>query len=176
MINRTEFFNSIKAQLFKDKLSQSQVDGLNAILDEFESRNFPDLRWLAYILATVFHETAATIQPVTERGGQAYLKSKKYYPYYGRDLVQTTWLGNYQKVKNFTGIDVVSNPELIKDLKTAAKVAVEFMNKGYYTGKKLSNYFSATMNDPINARRIINGTDKADLIASYYEIFLAALN
>lgn len=29
--------------------------------------------------------------------------------------------------------------------------------------------------DPINARRIINGKDKAELIASYYHIFLDAI-
>ena len=115
------------------------------------------------------------MQPVKELGGQAYLKSKPYYPYYGRDLVQTTWADNYQKVKNFTGIDVVSNPELIGQMPLAATVAVIFMQKGWYTGKKLSDYFNKTKTDWFNARRIINGTDKAELIADYAKEFFAAL-
>lgn len=165
----------IKESLFKKKILQSQLDGINAIITEFNNRAFEDKRWLAYILATVYHETAKRMQPVTEFGGINYLKSKPYYPYYGRDLTQTTWLGNYQKVKDFTGIDVVSNPELIKDLNTSAKVAVEFMNKGYYTGRKLSDYFNTTKEDSLNARKIINGLDKAEIIQGYYNKFIEAL-
>jgi len=161
--------------LFKGKISVSQTGGINAIISEFNRRGFTDIRWLAYILATSYHETAKKMQPVTEYGGQTYLKSKPYYPYYGRDLCQTTWKANYEKVKKFTGVDVVSNPELIKDLKIASQVIVEFMNMGYYTGKKLSNYFNNTKDDPLNARRIINGTDKAELIATYHSKFLLAL-
>ena len=167
-------YEAINLLLFNGKISQSQKEGIEAIMAEFNKR-FTDKRWLAYILATAYHETGKKMQPVTELGGENYLKSKKYYPYYGRDLCQTTWLANYENVKAFTGVDVVSNPELIKDLKIASQVIVEFMNKGYYTGKKLSHYFDATVNDPINARRIINGTDKAALIASYYDTFRSAL-
>jgi hypothetical protein len=153
---------------------QSQVDGINTIIEEF-NKHHTDKRWLAYILATVFHETGKRMQPVKELGGETYLKSKTYYPYYGRDLVQTTWITNYQKVKNVTGIDVVNNPQLIGQMPLSATVAVLFMTKGWYTGKKLSNYFNETISDPINARRIINGKDKAELIAGYYNQFFAAI-
>ncbi len=176
MINRKSFFIQLRTGLFNGRLTQLQVDGINAILDEWENREFTDIRWLAYIFATVYHETAATMQPVKEFGSEKYLKSKKYYPYYGRDLVQTTWKENYEKVKKFTGIDVVKNPDLIADLKTSAKVAIEFMNKGYYTRKKLAHFFNDKVDDPENARRIINGKDKAELIQSYYKEFYKALN
>lgn len=174
-MNREYFFTQVRTNLFGGKISQSQVDGMTALLDEWSLRQFTDLRWLAYILATVYHETAKKFQPVTEYGGLKYLKSKVYYPYYGRDLVQTTWKANYERVKKFTGVDVVANPELIKDLKISAKVAIEFMNKGYYTGKKLAHFFNDKVDDPINARRIINGTDKAELIAGYYKEFYKAI-
>lgn len=174
MLNRESFYNQVRTKLFKDSLSQKQVDGIEAILNEWEMRLFVDLRWLAYILGTVFHETGQTMNPVTEYGGQKYLKSKKYYPYYGRDLVQTTWLENYKKVKEFTGIDVVTNPDLISDPNIAAKVAIEFMNKGYYTGKKLSDYFNSTTEDWFHARRIINGLDRAALIGGYARQFYSS--
>lgn len=171
MINREIFFSRIRG-LFP-AATALQRDGLEKILAEWDRRNFTDLRRLAYILGTVYHETGKRMQPVKEFGGEKYLKSKKYYPYYGRDLVQTTWKYNYQKVKKFTGVDVVTNPDLIATL--APAVAIEFMHQGYYTGKKLGDYFSETKEDWYNARRIINGIDKAELIAGYGKQFYMAL-
>jgi predicted chitinase len=160
--------------LFAGKMVQSQIEGIEHIIKEFNKAGHTDKRWLSYILATVFHETGKKMQPVKEFGGEKYLRSKVYYPWYGRDLVQTTWEANYKKVKAATGIDVIKNPDLIGQMPLAATVAVLFMTKGWYTGKKLSDYFNAK-SDPINARRIINGKDKAELIAGYYETFLKAL-
>ena len=173
MMNKEIFYNKIRP-LF-GTISIKQLHGIEAILNAWEASGYMDLRWLAYIFATVFHETGATMNPVKEFGGEKYLKSKKYYPYYGRDLVQTTWKYNYEKVKAFTGVDVVTNPDLIADLSIAAGVAIEFMVKGHYTGKKLANYFN-TKTDWLNARRIINGLDKAKLIAGYAVKFYEALN
>jgi len=39
--------------------------------------------------------------------------------YRGRGFMQTTFVDNYQKVKDVTGIDVVSNPDLLKDVEMA---------------------------------------------------------
>ena len=153
-------------------LSPSQLSGIDTIVQEFGDG---DKNQLAYILATCWHESGKKMQPVKEFGGEAYLKSKKYYPYYGRDLTQTTWIDNYKKVKKFSGIDVVSNPDLIGQMPLAAQVAVTFMKNGWYTGKKISDYINDKKVDFINARRIINSTDKAELIASYASKFLSAL-
>lgn len=45
---------------------------------------------MAYVLATAYHETAHTMKPVREMGGEKYLRSKKYYPYVGMGYVQLT--------------------------------------------------------------------------------------
>lgn len=158
--------------LFNGNFSVDQMDGIETIIQEAGDI---DRRHLAYILATIFHETGRKMQPVKEYGSEAYLTSKKYYPYYGRDLVQTTWIHNYKKVKDFLGIDVVSNPDLIGQMPLAAKVAIKFMQEGWYTGKKLSDYFNDTKEDALNARRIINGMDQAEKILAYYHNFLKAL-
>jgi hypothetical protein len=158
--------------LFNNSFSASQMNGLITIRAEGIGI---DKRHLAYVMATVFHETGRKMQPVKELGSEEYLKSKPYYPYYGRDLVQTTWKYNYEKVFDYTGIDVVSNPDLIGQMPLAAEVAIVFMQQGWYTGKKLSDYFNNEKEDPVNARRIINGLDKANLIAVYYEKFYKAL-
>lgn len=164
-------FDKTELALFNNKLSAPQRDGMQAVLNEWFLTGNTDKRHLAYILATIYHETGKTMQPVKEFGGEAYLKGKPYYHYYGRDLVQTTWLKNYERVKEFSGIDVVSEPDLIGQMPLAAKVAITFMSKGWYTGRKLSDYFSDTISDPYNARRIINGTDKAQIITGYWQKF-----
>lgn len=119
-------------------------------------------KYRAYILATAYHETAHTMKPVREYGGEVYLKKKKYYPYVGMGYVQLTWLENYEKAKKELGIDFVAKPSLLLVPEYAVKILVAGMTKGWFTGKKLSDY-----TDYKSMRRIVNGTDKADLIASY---------
>lgn len=66
-IDRTKLFTAIKSQgLFGGKLTQAQMDGMNAILDEWDKRGYTDLRWLAYALATAYHETGQAMRPVVE--------------------------------------------------------------------------------------------------------------
>jgi len=57
----------------------------------------------------------------------------------------------------------------------ALRAAFEGMIKGMFTGRKLADYISAERHDFVNARRIINGTDRASLVAGYAEAFLFAL-
>ena len=69
MINRKFFFDHARADLFNGGFTQGQVNGLNAILDEWESNyKNKDDRWLAYMLATVHHETDRKIAPIEEYG------------------------------------------------------------------------------------------------------------
>lgn len=90
MIDRQKFFDSVRSQPFAGHLAQGQVDGCNAILDEWEHRGLTDYRWLAYMLATVFWECARTMQPIREAGSDSYLRAKKYWPWIGRGYVQLT--------------------------------------------------------------------------------------
>ena len=61
------------------------------------------------------------------------------------------------------------------DKALAAQVMFAGMSQGWFTGKKLSDYFKDGKADWKNARRIINGTDKADTIAGYGKAFYRAL-
>lgn len=175
MINRQHFFDTVRTELFAGSLSLAQVHGMEEILRHYESIGWSDKRHLAYILATVYHETGKVMQPTKERGGEAYLRSKKYYPYYGRDLCQTTWKYNYERVRDFTGVDVVTQPDLIAQLPLAVKVVFKFMEMGWYTGRKLGTYFSESKEDWYNARRIINGVDRAADVAEYAKKFNSAI-
>ncbi|MFC4624245.1 hypothetical protein ACFO1V_03215 [Daeguia caeni] len=130
---------------------------------------------MAYVLATAYHETAHTMKPVREYGGEAYLKKKKYYPYVGMGYVQLTWRENYEKASRKLGVDFVSNPKLLLEPKYSAEIIVVGMRDGWFTGKKLSDYITLQKSDFKNARRIVNGTDKADLIAKYARQYDASL-
>lgn len=121
----------------------------------------------AYVLATAYHESAHTMKPVREFGGETYLRSKKYYPYVGMGYVQLTWRYNYERATRELGVDFVSNPKLLLDPKYAVQILVVGMVEGWFTGKKLSDYITLQRSDFTGARRIINGTDRAALIAGY---------
>ena len=77
-INSEYFFDRIRRAIFGGKMTQKQVDGINKIL-AYRDSNWPKMPddELAYLLATVTHETAFTMQPVTEYGSTQYLKSKQ---------------------------------------------------------------------------------------------------
>lgn len=168
MIDRRNFFDCIRP-MFGGKIAGDQVDGMTKILDEWEKRKLEDKRWLAYMLATVFHETAQKMQPIQEYGSEHYLKSKPYWPYIGRGLVQVTWKTNYAKFGITEPGDLMKWPDCLLPL-------FDGMIQGMFTGKRLSDYFSTSHNDPVQARKIINGLDKAAMIAGYYKKFLAPLN
>ncbi|SRR6266496_1023437 len=192
MINRKHFFDTIRPTLFKGSLNQTQVRGCESIIRTWESSSLTDLRWLAYMLATTYHETAKTMQPIEEYGkGNGYRYGKKIKRsgveyalpdkiYYGRGYVQLTWYENYETMGRLLGIDLLNNPELALVPETAASIIFEGMTKGNsnfgdFTGKSLENYFNNEKEDWINARRIINGVDCAKMIADYGKEFHDAL-
>ena len=123
---------------------------------------------LAYVLATAYWETGRTMKPVKE----AYWlsedwrkKNLRYYPWYGRGFVQLTWEANYKKAGDKLGVDLIKNKDLALDPDIAAKILVDGMIDGWFTGKKLSDYITLKKSDFIEARRIINGVDKKNEIA-----------
>lgn len=130
---------------------------------------------MAYLLATTYHETAHTMKPIKEHGSDKYLRSKKYYPFIGRGYYQLTWEENYKKASKLLGVDCVKSPDLLLKPENAARVIISGMTEGWFTGKKLSDYITLQKSDFKNARRIINGKDRADLIAEYAKQYDKAL-
>jgi predicted chitinase len=187
VIDREKFFSTIRGSLFGGNLSQQQVDGMNYLLDVWE-RVFShlDVRWLGYALATVFHETAQTMRPIEEYGeGQGKSYGSPTGPhsqaYYGRGHVQLTWEENYIKgQKNLAeryGVDVPMHqyPHRMLEDEPSALVLFDGMIEGWFTGLKLLDFFNDDTEDPYNARKIVNGLDKAEVIADYYAKFKEAL-
>ena len=187
MIDRKKFFDAVRASLFNDVLSQRQVDGMNYLLDVWEKLFADrDIRWLAYALATAFHETAYMMVPLEEYGkgsGKSYGEPTGEHGecYYGRGHVQLTWLENYQKGEQFlaerygVSVPMVEYPHRMLEDEPSALVLYDGMINGWFTGAALPAFFHDTVEDPYNARTIVNGHDKADLIAGYYYKFKEAL-
>jgi hypothetical protein len=199
MINRKFFFDQCRAVLFTGKLTQSQVNGLNFILDVWEkSHAKKDDRWLAYALATCFHETGFTMQPIRERGGARYF-FRMYDPespqanraslakrmgaqpcdgviFHGRGYVQLTWRLNYKKMGDAFKVDLITNPDKAMEPELAAKIMFKGMEEGSFTSKKFAHYFNPTTEDWKNARKIINGLDCAESIAIHAKKFYSAIS
>ena len=74
------------------------------------------------------------------------------------------------------GVDLVKNPDRALDLKNAIPIMFVGMVQGIFTGKRLADYFNKTTEDWVNARRIINGLDKANLIAGHAKKFYSAIS
>lgn len=190
-IDRDAFFNEVRGSLFNGALSQEQVDGMSVILAvwDYGAGGTPatDTRWLAYMLATTFHETAQRMWPIEEYGhGQGHSYGEKDpetgQTYYGRGFVQLTWRENYAKASKILSLyderDLEYNAWMALDSLVATRVLFRGMAEGWFTGHKLGEFFDDASDDPVGARIIINNdVDKnGQKIAGYHADFLAAID
>lgn len=188
-MNRKVFYEEAKTSIFNGVVPNSAVTTLETLMDEWERRKLSNLRWLAYMMATAVGEVGRKLIPVregfksTDAEARAYVKAKGYpyavevngHVYYGRGLVQLTWARNYQAMGEVLGINLYDNPDLALVPKIAVQIMFEGMIRGTFTGKKLGDYFNADVVDWDNARRIINGIDRAKEIGGYGMAFYKAL-
>lgn len=161
--DRAVFFDIVRPLFPGSRLDQSQVAGFNAILDAFEAAR-PPIDHQAYMLATAFHETAQTMQPVREtlkptddaaiavldsswaRGRMPWVKSaywrkdKDGKSWLGRGLVQITHKFNYEKLSKVVGVDLVARPAAAMEMSVAIEIMIEGMKLGVFTGRDLDDY------------------------------------
>lgn len=175
------FFDKVRAAF--GHLTQQQVQGFETLLQAFGVVRWP-LAFAAYGLATAWHETAAQMQPVKEAYwlSEAWRKTNlRYYPWYGRGYVQLTWEANYKRADEELGLGgrLKINPDVALEPGVAARVMIHGMEGGWFTGKGLKDYLPlsgrAGFDAYKEARRIINGVDKWEVIAKEAQAFEGAL-
>lgn len=189
------FFAAVRAgKALGPVLTEGEVKGCEAILAACQG--FP-VAWAAYCLATAVVETASTMQPIKEYGGQAYFRRMydiegdrpakarelgNLIPgdgarYAGRGYVQLTGKANYVKAGAALGLPLAVDPDMALRPDVAARIMRQGMQEGWFTGKSLATYLRAE-SDMVQftaARRIINGQDRAAEIAGYAMHFQQAL-
>lgn len=192
------FYRAVRG--LQGPLTAGQVAGFEVLLDGFLADDLlGHLPIPAYLLATAWHETGKTMQPIAEWGPQSYFdrydpaladseeqrgrarrmgntRQGDGYRYRGRGYVQLTWKINYAKAGRILGVDLVADPDLALEPTIAYRILVTGMREGWFTGKRLADYLRpGRAPDYIGARRIINGQDRAALIANYAKQFAGAL-
>jgi hypothetical protein len=196
MFDKKVFWDTLRGSVIQFPTSR-QVIGTEVLLARWEQQPLSDdLRWLAYMLATTYHETAGTMEPIEEYGkgaDQPYglTDPETSQTYYGRGYVQLTWRDNYARVDEKCGYGDDDSLEWHAKRALEPEIAVEVlfrgMDEGWFRGDKLSDHFNDDDDDPYNAREIING-DKTytpswahgetigNLITDYHFAYLEALD
>ena len=195
-MDKAKFFDACRKGVMGPTLDPDEVSGAGFILDAMDGA---PLAHCAYALATAWHETGHTMQPIREYGGPRYY-FRMYDPqgerpalarangntfpgdgvlFCGRGYVQLTWRSNYARFAKLLGYPLEGNPDLAMRADIAALIMRKGMDGGFFTGKAFDHFLpqqgAATHDAFIGARRIINGRDKASLIADYAVKFQSAL-
>lgn len=179
-INKTTFFQNYRATF--GRLNTSQVNGIDFLLNKIVSDKEPArknktvwVRQIAYMLATIKHEVANKYQPITEYSNTTCRRYDGGCTYKGRGYVQLTHKYNYRKLSPIVGVDLVSYPLKALNPAISYRVTSYGMHHGTFTGAKLGSYVKSGKTDYWNARRVINGIDRASLIKGYAVKFQSIL-
>lgn len=173
--SRAPFYAEVR-RAFGD-LTQSQVDGFEALLAAFAREPGLPITHAAYILATPWHETGRRMQPVREtfadsdaqaiaRLDRAWVRGQLPWvgrPYWRRDARGRAWFGrglaqithedNYRRADRLIGgVGLADDPSLALVPEHAIQILIRGMQSGIFTGKALGD--SA---DYVSMRWIING-------------------
>lgn len=198
--------------IFGGSLTQTQVDGCNAIVDAWNTYVAVDNRQaLGYCLGTAKWESASTMAGVKETGnakqplptdamvisrltrawkaGKLPWVEKDYWSkgWFGRGLVQLTHEDNYsgiarQSVLTVFNVDILAAPDKALRLDIAAFILVRGMWEGWFTGKAIRDFIDdkdesdeLDKAEMILGRKVVNGKDRANEIATLGLAFEAAL-
>jgi hypothetical protein len=133
-----------------------------------------DKRQIAYMLASAEHETG-NFRTAREDDGRNQALRNGYSGgenYYGRGYVQTTHDHRYAEMDRTLGLNgrLIADPDLAaRDPNLGAQMIVVGMSRGLYTNVGMDLHINANGTDYRGAREVVNGSDRAGLIAGFAE-------
>lgn len=178
------FYDTARITLFGGKLSVVQVQRLDALLSSAASFETVRAEHLAYVLATAHWETDRFNAMHEYATGDAYegrqdlgnVEPGDGKRFKGRGFPMLTGRKNYKWASGVSGVDLVDDPERASDPLVSAPIILTGMLTGAFTGVGLGRYVNDGKVDFVNARRVVNGLDRAETIADLAERYLAAIN
>jgi YD repeat-containing protein len=159
-------------------------DGAYLLLNEGRRSNLTAAQ-MAYVFASAQHETDQGKTMFEYASGKAYegradlgnSEEGDGARFKGRGFVQITGRKNYKLYSDLLGIDLVGNPDLAADMTNSAKITVDGMVNGRFTGMAMNHYINDEGTDFYHARAVVNGdTEKnGERIAGYARSYLKVL-
>jgi len=189
-VNKAELKAYISGHLYLNNSKEKVTEFLTSMLSDKTVNN---VYWAAYYLATAYHETTFSLAPIREEGlgkGRKYdkkIKVKDTYGYrgkkdkeytnvfYGRGYVQITHGTGYKNISKLIGLkedELYINPDRALEVGVAYKILTFWMQNDIHkikgVGRKIQEHLTAAGPPKyVAARKIVNGVDKANLIATY---------
>ncbi len=158
-VDEKVFFDNVRKVLHRRGMTSIEFQTYKQIINYWnEHPDMKDRRWLAYVMATAYHETR--LRPVREgfktsdKAARKHVRwmynkriiSQPYHladretgqVYYGRGYVQLTWAQNYKKMGRAIGMgdQLYRNPDLVLDPDIASKVLFVGMLQGHFRYSK----------------------------------------
>ena len=183
IINHKAFFDAARLTLFGGKLTTIQFQRIEELLSSAASFQTVEAEHLAYILATAHWETDRFNAMEEYASGEAYegradlgnVEAGDGKRFKGRGFPMLTGRKNYKWASGVAGVDLLADPERASDPRISAPVILAGMLTGSFTGVGLGRYMNSSKVDFVNARRVVNGLDRAETIADLAHRYLAAI-
>lgn len=181
--NEKAFYDTARLTLFAGKISRTQFDRLAILLRALTSYPAVTVPQASYIMATAHWETDRFNAMEEYASGEAYegradlgnTQPGDGRRFKGRGFPHLTGRRNYEWASLASGHDLIADPAAASDPEISAKLIIQGMMQGVFTGVGLGRFINDQKTDFVNARKVHNGLDRAETIADLADRYHVAL-